>query len=323
MTFTRPDSSAPSRGFGFPFPALSAEHGEGLGFLPSSHTRAGQFSRGTGWSNGGSNPSPRPRLALRKVLKNRRIWRRQTTSSHQEFRRRRRSAHQTVKAFRDQGLRFPSRLRAPAVGVVFHPLTASAAMRTLRNPRYAGAYAYGQRAYRRTLDGKKTHGKRAVAEWLACIPNAHPGYVTWDRSQENLRLLASNGHGYDVARASPPREGVALLQGRSICGRCGQYLRVRYREARGRLESWYVCDRASDARAQPNCQSLAGPPIDDAVGLLVAEKMSPAAVELALENPEGDRSSVRRSGSTSLSRDRESSGRRRPRTAALHDGRPR
>src|SRR6202034_3776345 len=193
------------------------------------------------------------------------------------------SAHQTVKAFRDEGLRFPSRLRAPAAGVVFRPLTASAAMRTLCNPRYAGAYAYGQRVYGRTIDGKMTAKKRASDDWLACIPNAHPGYISWDRYQENLRLLAANGHGYDVARASPPREGGALLQGRAICGRCGQYLRVRYREARGNLESWYVCDRATDSRAEPNCQSLAGPPIDEAVGLLVAEKMTPAAVELALE----------------------------------------
>ena len=193
------------------------------------------------------------------------------------------SAHQTVKAFREEGLRFPSRLRAPATGVIFRPLTASAAMRTLRNPRYAGAYAYGQRVYGRTVEGKKTHRKRACDEWLACIPNAHPGYITWERHQENLRLLALNGHGYDVARASPPREGCALLQGRAVCGRCGQYLRVRYRDARGRLESWYVCDRATDSRAEPNCQSIAGAPIDEAVGLLVAEKMTPAAVELALE----------------------------------------
>ena len=193
------------------------------------------------------------------------------------------SAHQTVKAFRDEGLRFPSRLRAPTNGVIFHPLTASAAMRTLRNPRYAGVYAYGQRAYRRTVEGGKTFRKRARNDWLACIPGAHPGYITWDRYQENLNVLESNGHGYDAARGSPPREGVALLQGRAVCGRCGQHLRVRYREQRGKLESWYVCDRSSDARAEPNCQSLAGPPIDEAVGRLVAEKMTPAAVGLALE----------------------------------------
>ena len=60
-------------------------------------------------------------------------------------------------------------------------------------------------------------------------------------------------------------------------------MRVRYRDARGRLESWYVCDRRTDARAEPNCQSLAGGPIDEAIGLLVVEKMTPAAVELALE----------------------------------------
>jgi DNA invertase Pin-like site-specific DNA recombinase len=193
------------------------------------------------------------------------------------------SAHQTVKAYRAEGLRFPSRLRSPGAGVIFRPLTASTAMRTLSNPRYAGAYAYGQRAYGRTLDGKKTLRKRACDEWLACIPAAHPGYITWDRYQENLRLLASNGHGYDVARASPPREGSAILQGRAVCGRCGQHMRVRYRDARGKLESWYVCDRATDSRAEPNCQSLAGTPIDEAVGRLVAEKMTPTAVELAIE----------------------------------------
>jgi hypothetical protein len=58
---------------------------------------------------------------------------------------------------------------------------------------------------------------------------------------------------------------------------------VRYRDARGRLESWYVCDRTTDSRAEPNCQSLAGAPVDEAVGLLVVAKMTPAAVDLALE----------------------------------------
>ena len=85
--------------------------------------------------------------------------------------------------------RFPSRLRAPASGWALHPLTASAAMRTLRNPRYAGAYAYGQRMYGRTIEGKKTFRKRPESDWLACIPNAHPGYITWERYQDNLRLL--------------------------------------------------------------------------------------------------------------------------------------
>lgn len=193
------------------------------------------------------------------------------------------SAHQTVKAFRSEGLLFPSRMLASGEGVVFRPLNASAAMRTLRNPRYAGAYAYGKRVHGRTIEGRKTVKNRPESEWLACIQNSHRGYITWHRFQENLKLLEQNGHGYETARASPPREGAALLQGRAVCGRCGQYLRVRYRDARGRLESWYVCDRSTDAHGVPNCQSIAGTPIDHAVGMMIAETMTPTAVATALE----------------------------------------
>jgi DNA invertase Pin-like site-specific DNA recombinase len=194
------------------------------------------------------------------------------------------SVHQTVKAFRDEGVAFPSRLPGRDGAVVFRPLTASAAGRTLHNPRYAGAYAYGRRHYRRRAEGRRQIQRKPDSrEWLACIPGAHPGYITWDQYQEHLRLLERNGRSYALARQSPPREGSALLQGRAVCGRCGRHFRVHYRSCRGRLESWYVCDRASAAHGEPNCQSIAGSPIDAAVGALVAQQMTPAAVELAIE----------------------------------------
>lgn len=192
------------------------------------------------------------------------------------------SAHQTVKVFRNEGLRFPSRLRNREV-VVFRPLTASTAIRTLHNPRYAGAYAYGRRRYRRAANGMMVQKARSCADWLACMPNAHPGYIDWDRFQENLKLLETNSRRYDVARASPPREGAALLQGRAVCGRCGRHMRVRYAARRARLEAWYVCDHANGKSAEPGCQSIAGPSIDEAVGALVVEQMTPAAVALAFE----------------------------------------
>ena len=87
------------------------------------------------------------------------------------------SASQTVKVFRDEGLLYPSRWRNDST--IFRPLTASAAMRTLHNPRYAGAYAYGRRSYRRVADGKMTPRNRANKDWLACMPGAHAGYITW------------------------------------------------------------------------------------------------------------------------------------------------
>ena len=194
------------------------------------------------------------------------------------------SAHQTVKVFRDEGLQFPSRIRKHGISrVVFRPLTASAAIRTLHNPRYAGTYAYGRRRFRRTVDGKRTVHNLDREDWIACIPNVHPGYITWDRHKENLRVLEVNGRGYEMARKSPPREGAALLQGRAVCGLCGRFFSVRYRSSRGNKETWYVCQRANSQRAEPSCQSIAGGPIDEAIATLVVDRLTPAAVDQALE----------------------------------------
>lgn len=156
-------------------------------------------------------------------------------------------------------------------------------MRTLHNPRYAGAYAYGRRLYRRTVDGKKQLRKREPNDWLACIPDAHPGYISWERFQANLKLLEANGVSYETARASPPREGSALLQGRAVCGRCGAHMRVHYAARRGQVDTWYVCNRAYSSRGEPHCQTIAGWPVDEVIGDLIAAEMTPHAVELALE----------------------------------------
>ncbi len=68
-----------------------------------------------------------------------------------------------------------------------------------------------------------------------------------------------------------------------MCGKCGRHFRVRYASRRGKKEAWYVCDRASGANGEPNCQSIAAAPIDNVIGNLVVETMKPAAVELAVE----------------------------------------
>ena len=193
------------------------------------------------------------------------------------------SASQVVKVFRKEGILCPSRIHVSDT-VVFRPLTTWTAIRMLNNPRYSGAYVYGRRLYRRTVDGKKhVQRKHDSADWLACIPNAHPGYISWEQFQENLKILESNGRSYELARTSPPREGAALLQGRAVCGRCGRHFRVRYADRRGRQEAWYVCDRGHTACGEVNCQSVAAAPVDAAIGSLVAEEMTSAAVELAIE----------------------------------------
>ena len=69
-----------------------------------------------------------------------------------------------------------------------------------------------------------------------------------------------------------------------MCGRCGRHFRVTYRSTLGKQEAWYICDRAHGNLGEPNCQSIAAPPIDQSIGALVAGRMTPAAVELAFGN---------------------------------------
>ena len=46
------------------------------------------------------------------------------------------------------------------------------------------------------------------------LKNAHPGYISWEQYEENLRRLQETAHAIGAdRRKSPPREGPALLQG--------------------------------------------------------------------------------------------------------------
>jgi hypothetical protein len=83
-------------------------------------------------------------------------------------------------------------------------------------------------------------------------------------------------------RQSPPREGPALVQGLVLCGQCGERMTVRYRQRHGRVWPEYVCQKNAIRHAEPLCQSLAGASIDEAVGRLLVEAVTPMALEAAL-----------------------------------------
>ncbi len=113
-------------------------------------------------------------------------------------------------------------------------------------------------------------------EWTALIPQAHAGYITWEEFEENQRRLRENAQaiGGD-RRRSPPREGPALLQGLVVCGRCGDRMTVRYHQRHGTLWPTYVCQRRGIARAEPICQSIPGRGLDEAIGRVLIETVTP------------------------------------------------
>ena len=93
------------------------------------------------------------------------------------------SAMQTAKLFREQGLRFPRRIRKGLNKGELHWVRAahSRILQVLHNPRYAGAFVYGRVRTRLLPDGKHSTTKVPRSEWQFVIPDVHVGYITWEQ----------------------------------------------------------------------------------------------------------------------------------------------
>ncbi|MHC4406216.1 MAG: recombinase family protein [Planctomycetota bacterium] len=195
------------------------------------------------------------------------------------------AASATVKAFCRQGLKFPLRLRrGPHKGeLVWRELSLSRALQILHNPRYAGAFFYGRTRGRKTVDGKTIWERLPPDQWHALRRDTHEGYISWEEYQDNERRLreTAQARGTD-RRRSPPREGPALLQGLAMCGVCGQRMTVRYHRRLERIVPDYVCQRYGIEHGRPICQRIPGADIDEAIGKLLVEAVTPMALEVAL-----------------------------------------
>ncbi len=195
------------------------------------------------------------------------------------------SARATVQQFNTDGLLFPVRVRTGTHKgeLAWMPLQHWRVLRTLHNPRYAGAFAYGRRRERLNSNGKKTFETLPREQWIALIPDTHPGYISWEQYETNQKLLLANAtaHGADRA-AGPAREGAALLQGLAICGRCGRRMTVRYHTRRGIEVPDYQCMNRCIQDGAQRCQTVPGAVVDEAVGTPLLDTLTPHALEVAL-----------------------------------------
>jgi hypothetical protein len=196
------------------------------------------------------------------------------------------SASATVRHFREQDLRFPRRPRSgPRKGeLLWAPLYHWHVLRVLHNPRYAGAFCFGRsRTHKRPGDTIEVE-VLPRDEWIAFLPDAHPGYISWAQFERNLARLRDNAQAHGAERRkSPPREGPALLQGLAVCGVCGRRMTVRYHTRKGRQCPEYVCQREGIETATSKCQSIPGSGIDEAIGTLLVETVSPMTLEVSLQ----------------------------------------
>ncbi|MBI9019115.1 MAG: recombinase family protein [Phycisphaerae bacterium] len=195
------------------------------------------------------------------------------------------SACAIVRYFRQQGLLFPRRLcKGVDKGrLVWGKLCHSRALQVLHNPRYAGAFVFGRTKTYKRSNGGDGYKPLPQEQWHTLIPDAHPGYITWQQYQSNLKQLRqqSQRHGHD-RRKSPPCQGPALLQGIAMCGICGSRMTVRYHHRRGQLEPDYVCQSKEIQYGKSICQSISGQSIDDTISKLLIDELNPVNLEIML-----------------------------------------
>ena len=195
------------------------------------------------------------------------------------------SARAVVQTFAAEGLQFPLRVRSgPAKGeLAWESLAHWRVLRTLHNPRYAGAFFFGRHRWRPAPGGKTTMELLPRDKWIALIPDAHPGYIGWDVFEANQTQLLCNAQAEGSDRAGgPAREGTALLQGLAICGRCGRRMTVRYHHRQGVEVPDYQCMATCISAGVSPCQRVPGAGIDDVIATLVLDTLTPVALEVAL-----------------------------------------
>jgi len=200
------------------------------------------------------------------------------------------SAWATVQAFRREGWKFPKRGQGGSGDIVWLDLTHTIALDTLHNPRYAGAFCFGRTRTWKDVTGRWHYQPLPREQWRFLKLDAHPGYLTWDQFLANEKRLLNNcqARGTQEGKATPPREGPALLQGLVLCGKCGRRMSIRYHQQRGgRLVPEYVCAKTCVEQSEPRCQSITGSGIDEAVGRLLVQSVTPLALEVVL-NVQGE-----------------------------------
>ena len=155
----------------------------------------------------------------------------------------------------------------------------------LRNPAYAGIYAYGRSRVdpRRRQAGRPFTGRVRTAreDWIVFLPGLLPAYISVEHYEKNRQRMEANRSRSQSMGAV--RDGPALLAGLVACGRCGAKMTVHYqRGTGGKLSAVYVCAREKSDYGGGQCQQVAGPCVDAYVTGLLLDALAPAALEVSL-----------------------------------------
>ncbi|TCW78857.1 serine recombinase [Burkholderia sp. SRS-46] len=190
------------------------------------------------------------------------------------------SARQVLLSMRAEQVHFPR----PSDGrtltqVDWTPIRYRNVISVLKNPFYAGVYAYGKSGKQMTIvEGrarKSYKHRKPFEDWDVMLREHHEGYIDWAEFERNQKKLATNAYG-KAGDVKSGRGGRALLAGLLACARCGCRLSVAYA---GRTpQAVYRCNRFD---MPLRCMTFGGSRIDIAVGKELLRVVEPLAIEAA------------------------------------------
>jgi excisionase family DNA binding protein len=157
--------------------------------------------------------------------------------------------------------------------------------RMLTNPIYTGAYVFGRTGTQvRVEAGRKvvTQGiRRPQNEWEVLLRDHHPGYISWEDYETNLKTINGNANMKGSMVPGAVRTGGGLLVGLLRCGHCGRKLKVLY-GSKG--EGRYICNDANLNHGRPTkCIAFGNLRIDAAVSAEVLAMIAPLGLDAALQ----------------------------------------
>ena len=200
------------------------------------------------------------------------------------------SAYGVVHHFAQKAIQFPKRAYGGIWSgrLIWGRLSEGRVRTILKNPAYAGLYAFGRFRSRKQISSQGQIQSKITAvpmpSWTVTIPDHHEAYITWEEFLQNQTILLRNlTCAEENILTGPAREGLALLQGLLLCGNCGRRLTIRYR-GNGGIYPTYECNwLRREGLATRSCLHVRCSILDDAVSERLLQVIHPAQLQIALE----------------------------------------